>query len=164
MREDVKVSTIVHCLPHKRPFLKLKDGVNDMYNEDGTPNLVNYGTWDGRWRYDSEIMTSIIEVAEKSYEDAMLLAGHAWDAVLWEKLGFGVGEGVVGDDEIDDNEDFGVEVENLNPVVREPTIEISSGSEVEPEVNFEVSGVREHDEDMDEDSDQRRKSSMILKI
>ena len=61
MREDTIASTIVHCLPNTVPYLELRDRFRDMHFEDEIPNLAKYGTRNGRWRYDSEIMTTIIE-------------------------------------------------------------------------------------------------------
>ncbi|KNA24987.1 hypothetical protein SOVF_010420 [Spinacia oleracea] len=51
------------------------------------------------------------------------------------------------------DDDEVVEIANPNPVVRAPTIEISSGSDMEPEVDGEVERVPHQYDIMNEDSD-----------
>lgn len=118
-----------------------------MHYEDDTPNLVKYSTRDGRWGYNSESMTSIIEVVKRCYKDGRL--------AMW------IGLDDIDDDEYElamnggweDDDDEVVEIANPNPVVRAPTIEISSGSDMEPEVDGEVERVPHQYDIMNEDSD-----------
>ena len=153
--KDMMASMVIHCLPHKNPYIDLKNKFSDMHFGDGTPNWYKYGTSDGRWKYDSEVLATILEVAENSYEDGKYSAG----------LGMGYGgiesdgeDGMIHDEQAseveEDSDDDVVEIENPNPIVPEPTIEISSGSEDEFEENNVVdSEPQQNDEAMDEDSD-----------
>ena len=66
-KKDVMAEMVIHCLPSKNPYIELKNRFRDMHMENGIPNYYKYGTPDGRWRYDLEIMTTIIELAEECF-------------------------------------------------------------------------------------------------
>ncbi|XP_056683362.1 uncharacterized protein [Spinacia oleracea] len=96
-----------------------------MHMENGIPNYYKYGTPDGRWRYDLEIMTTIIELTEECFDDGKTveninLTGLDHDTKTQMD---------------EDSDDDVVEIENPNPIIPEPTIEISSDTEIEPEVD-----------------------------
>ena len=114
-----------------------------MHYEDGTPNMYKYGTRDGRWRYEMEVMITILDLAERSGEDGRFV----------ESLGLDHSDG---DDDIDvamnevvneDSDDDVVEIENPNPIIPEPPIEISSDTKVEPEYIGEVNSIPQQNDD-----------------
>ncbi|KNA09006.1 hypothetical protein SOVF_157620 [Spinacia oleracea] len=121
-------------------FISLKQQFYDMHTDNGLPNYFKYGTPDGRWRYDMEIMTTILEMAEQCFEDGKMVESinHTEFSSDTETL---MNE--------DSDEDV-VEIENPNPIIPKPTIEISSDTEVEPETNDEVnSELQQNNEDME---------------
>ena len=114
-----------------------------MHYEDGTPNMYKYGTRDGRWRYEMEVMITILDLAKRSGEDGRFV----------ESLGLDHSDG---DDDIDvamnevvneDSDDDVVEIENPNPIIPKPPIEISSDTKVEPEYIGEVSSIPQQNDD-----------------
>ncbi|XP_056683573.1 uncharacterized protein [Spinacia oleracea] len=68
-KKDVMAEMVIHCLPTRNPYIELKNRFDDMHMENGIPNYYKYGTPDSRWRYDLEIMTTIIELAEECFDD-----------------------------------------------------------------------------------------------
>ncbi|XP_056685078.1 uncharacterized protein [Spinacia oleracea] len=153
-QKDMMASMVIHCLPHNNPYIDLKNKFSDMHYNDGTHNWYKYGAGDGRWKYDTEVLTTILEVAGNSYEDGKYSTGLG--------MGYGVEEsdgedGMIHDEQandVEEDDDDVVEIENPNPVVPEPTIEISSGSEDElEEYNVVDSEPQQDDEAMDEDFD-----------
>ena len=144
-KKDVMAEMVIHCLPSKNPYIELKNRFRDMHMENGIPNYYKYGTPDGRWRYDLEIMTTIIELAEECFDDGKTV----------ENINL---TGLDHDTETqmdEDSDDDVVEIENPNPIIPEPTIEISSDTEIDPEVdNDEVNNVlQQNNEDMEYESD-----------
>ncbi|KNA10998.1 hypothetical protein SOVF_139240 isoform B [Spinacia oleracea] len=136
---------VIHCLPSKNPYIELKNRFRDMHMENGIPSYYKYGTPDGRWRYDLEIMTTIIELAEECFDDGKIveninLTGLDHDTKTQMD---------------EDSDDDVVEIENPNPIIPEPTIEISSDTEIEPETNTdEVNNeLQQNNEDMEYESD-----------
>ena len=112
---DVMSEMVIHCLPHKNPYIELKNRFRDMHLENGIPNYYKYGTPDGRWSYDLEIMTTVIELAEECFVDGKIVSSVH-------------NVGVYHDTETqmdEDSDDDVVEIENPNPIIPEPTIEIS---------------------------------------
>ncbi|XP_056699827.1 uncharacterized protein [Spinacia oleracea] len=135
---------VIHCLPHRNPHIGLKQRFHDIHTDSGLPNHYNYGTPDGRWRYDMEIMTTILEMAEDCFDYGKMVESiHNTE--------FSSDTETQMDEDSDDDV---VEIENFNPIILEPTIEISSDTEVEPETNDEVnSELKQNNEDMEYESD-----------
>ncbi|XP_056686157.1 uncharacterized protein [Spinacia oleracea] len=152
MRKDIIAATIINCLPNKFPYLELKEKFKDMHSDNGTPNLAKYGTWDGRWKYDSEILTTVIEAAESGFRDGKIVGSHVGDSVTEEPMGISVNNDLEENDVAVENENVGVEAENPNPAAHEPTIEISSDSDAEFESEQEMASEPNQDEDMGEDA------------
>ncbi|KNA24533.1 hypothetical protein SOVF_014820, partial [Spinacia oleracea] len=122
----------------------MKQRFHDIHTDSGLPNHYNYGTPDGRWRYDMEIMTTILEMAEDCFDYGKMVESiHNTE--------FSSDTETQMDEDSDDDV---VEIENFNPIILEPTIEISSDTEVEPDTNDEVnSELKQNNEDMEYESD-----------
>lgn len=120
-----------------------------MRHADGTANWLKNGTRDGRWRYDAEVMTKILELAESCFEDSKFAENVGLDDVEGNEIS---------DDAMESSanglEDDVIQVENPNSIIPNPAIEVFSGIEIEPEIDYDAISVNQpNGEVMNEHSD-----------